>query len=625
MAAKAAGLDFEEFHAWSANGANYKNESDCKSVWRSIKNDKGVGIASLFHMAIEQGWHDSKENRSRPIAKPMKAAPLPAIPAESAKAAHVWGRCEPAPPDHSYITKKNGNPDGLRIYPHSAQALEIRGQNVAGFLVVPCWAAGKLQTLQFIPSEGDKLNLPGSSFNDGFFTVGDIAAAGRAYIVEGIGQAWAVHGATGAAAVVCFGAGRMKRVAEVLRVKYPNARLILVPDRGKENDAQKIAATINAEWCELPTDKPNNYDANDYALEFGADAMETLIEQTQQPPMRFKLCSAADLCAAPPMRWMVQGVLPMEGLAALYGASGSGKSFLALDIAGCVAAGECKWFGRRVTQCPVTYCALEGEAGMNKRIEAWSLHHEKNLPDCLQFITQQFNLLDGADVADVATAIISAGCAGGLIILDTLARAAPGGDENSSSYMGSVIAAAKDLQNLVGGLVLLVHHSGKDTSKGMRGHSSLYAALDGAIEVSKANSRHAWSVAKSKDDETGAVHFFKLEVVKTGADDDGERITSCVVVADDSKNAIQRVALPSGENQNIAIGILKELLCKSNEVNKDGAPKDSPCIRLDEAVRLVSAGMGCASKHKSSRAREAVNGLVERGAYGLKDGWLWRI
>jgi putative DNA primase/helicase len=69
MAAKAAGLDFEEFHAWSANGAKYKNESDCKSVWRSIKNDKGVGIASLFRMAIAQGWHDSKENRSRPYSQ----------------------------------------------------------------------------------------------------------------------------------------------------------------------------------------------------------------------------------------------------------------------------------------------------------------------------------------------------------------------------------------------------------------------------------------------------------------------------------------------------------------------------------------------------------------------------
>ncbi len=86
----------------------------------------------------------------------------------------------------------------MRIYPHNAQALAIRGQNVAGFLVVPCWAANKLQTLQFVPDEGDKLNLPDASFNEGFFTMGDIAAAGRVYIVKDSGamdlqEQWGVY------------------------------------------------------------------------------------------------------------------------------------------------------------------------------------------------------------------------------------------------------------------------------------------------------------------------------------------------------------------------------------------------------------------------------------------------
>lgn len=102
------------------------------------------------------------------------------------KAAHVWEICEPATADNPYIAKKGGTPDGLRIYPHGAPPLEIQGQNVAGWLVVPCVADGKLQTLQFVPGEGPKLNLPGASFNDGFFTVGEIAAGGRVYIVEGI-------------------------------------------------------------------------------------------------------------------------------------------------------------------------------------------------------------------------------------------------------------------------------------------------------------------------------------------------------------------------------------------------------------------------------------------------------
>jgi len=85
--------------------------------------------------------------------------------------------------------------------------------------------------------------------------------------------------------------------------------------------------------------------------------------------------------------------------------------------------------------------------------------------------------------------------------------------------MGNLIAAAKQLQSLGGGLVLLVHHTGKDATKGLRGHSSLYAALDGAIEVIKTDSRCEWSVAKCKDDVTVDAHPFKLAIVPAGIDD----------------------------------------------------------------------------------------------------------
>jgi len=89
-----------------------------------------------------------------------------------------------------------------------------------------------------------------------------------------------------------------------------------------------------------------------------------------------------------------------------------------------------------------------------------------------------------------------------LLVIDTLTVAASGADENSSSDMGLIIEAAKALQAKLGGLVLLVHHSGKDQSKGLRGHSSLHAALDAAIEVIRNHdNRRRWRIAKvAKDD-----------------------------------------------------------------------------------------------------------------------------
>lgn len=621
-AAIAAGLTVDDVDNWSETAENYKGRRDIEAAFRTVKPNGGTGAGTLFHHAKQYGFTGANSDRaSLPIAQPTPSPARPVKQPANGNAAQVWSRCIPAAAADGYIYRKQGKPDGLKVYPASAAPLVIRGQNVAGYLVVPCWSGDDLQTLQFIPPDGgDKLNLPGASFNDGFFTVGEITD--RVYICEGIGQAWAVNKATGAAAVVCFGAGRMMAVGKVLRAKYPAARLVVVPDRGKEEQAATIAAAVAGQWVAMPDNKPGNYDANDYAAEQGSEALSALLERPQAPPMRFKLLSGADLCNAAPMRWMVRGVLPVEGLAALFGASGSGKSFLMLDIAGAVAGGDYEWFGRRVTQCPVAYVCLEGEAGMGKRVKAWSLHHKQPVPDALQFITQPFDLLSD-DVPELAKAVIAGGGAGGLVILDTLNRAAPGADENSSVDMGNLIAAAKQLQNLTGGLVLLVHHTGKDTTKGLRGHSSLYAALDGAIEVIKTDTRRAWSVAKSKDDVTGDAHPFKLEIVPVGTDDEGEEITSCVAMPDESGEGIKARRTTLGANQKIAFEVLGEPLRKSPHMGKEGAPVGRPCLDYTEAVEIVAERMPADAKHRKSRAISAIGGLVAKGYMGMKGEWLW--
>ncbi len=629
MAAKSAGLSFDAFHDWSATAGNYAGESECRTVWKSFNDSGAVTPATLYGMAFAQGWKDTSKGRlngSCPgtgIAKAEKTSQKPTTQAASPNAIEVWSRCIPATPAEAYIYRKQGKPDGVGVYPASTSPLIIRGQNVTGYLVVPCWSGDKLQTLQFIPPEkGDKLNLAGASFNDGFFTVGEITD--RVYICEGIGQAWACNKATGAAAVVCFGAGRMATVAKALRDKFPAAVLVIVPDRGKENQAAEIAAAVAGQWVELPADKPANYDVNDYLQEAGAGALVALLERTQAPAMRYKLLSGADLCNAPPMRWLVRGVLPVEGLAALYGASGSGKSFLILDMGCAVAGGDAEWFGRSVTQSPVTYVCLEGEAGIGKRAKAWSLYHNKPIPDALRFIAEPFDLLSG-DVPDLAKAVIAGGGAGGVLILDTLNRAAPGADENSSVDMGNLIAAAKLLQSLIGGLVLLVHHSGKDTAKGLRGHSSLFAALDCVVEVIKTDTRRAWSVAKSKDDITGGAHPFNLEIVPVGTDDDGEEITSCVVLPDDTGEPVPNKRPLLRANQAIARKVLDAQLCKSPHIGKDGAPAGRPCISFDDVVAIVAEHIPTDAKHKKSRAQTAIAGLVAKGVMGMKGDWLWLI
>lgn len=297
-------------------------------------------------------------------------------------------------------------------------------------------------------------------------------------------------------------------------------------------------------------------------------AIMTQAQASNKP--RYKLLTSADLAALPPLRWLVRGVLPAEGLAALYGPSGSGKSFLALDLFAAVA--ECRrWFDCRVEAAPVVYAALEGETGVKLRVQAWERHHARKLPDGMRMVLQPFKLTEGADVAELAAAIVKAGGKGAVVVLDTLNRAAPTADENSSRDMGQILEGAKALQRLVGGLVVLVHHSGKDLTRGMRGHSSMFAALDASIEVSREGERRAWTVAKSKDGQDGITHPFKLEVVELGQDEYGEAITSCVAVpadpAEDKQtkamtprqveglNALYRAAIEHGDDDGERIQI----------------------------------------------------------------------
>jgi putative DNA primase/helicase len=308
----------------------------------------------------------------------------------------------------------------------------------------------------------------------------------------------------------------------------------------------------------------------------------------------------------------------------LYGASGSGKSFLTLDIAAAVAGGSNEWFGRRITQAPVTYACLEGEAGMGKRIKAWNMCHEKPVPGNLRFITQPFDLLSD-DLSELAKSVVSSGAAGGLLILDTLNRAAAGADENSSVDMGNMIAAAKRLQIQLGGLVLLVHHTGKDASKGLRGHSSLYAALDGAIEVSKLDMRHDWSVAKSKDDVTGESHPFRLEVVQVGLDDDGDEITTCVIRPDDIKDTLRRALPPKSGNQRIIWDALQDVFKRATSFGQAGAPAGRPCLSLDDAIAKTRDRLVCETKRQTERTQSAISGLVSRGLLEHREGWLWIV
>lgn len=220
------------------------------------------------------------------------------------------------------------------------------------------------------------------------------------------------------------------------------------------------------------------------------------------PRERFAILSRDDLAALPPMRWIVRGVLPERGLAAIYGEPGSGKSFLALDLGARISSGLPDWFGRKIERRDVIYVALEGGRGIQSRQAAWDTHNGLRA-ERIKFMISSFSLLSDEDVIGFADAVSAASTPGAVVIIDTLAQATPGADENAGKDMGLALQAAQRISEAVSGLVVLVHHSGKETSRGLRGHSSLNGAMDAVIYVGrdKTTGERKWRITKMKDAE----------------------------------------------------------------------------------------------------------------------------
>jgi hypothetical protein len=317
---------------------------------------------------------------------------------------------------------------------------------------------------------------------------------------------------------------------------------------------------------------------------------------------RFTFKSLEELRSQPPLQWRVKGLLPKTGLAAIIGQSGSGKTFLALDLIASIALGE-EFFGFKTDSCPVVYLGLEGSAGIGKRIRAYEQHYGLELPDNFRVVTDRISLLT-SDAAEFAKAVAEAGLQGGVIVIDTMSQASPGADENSSVDMSRILANAQLLQQLTGSLIAVIHHLGKDAARGARGHSSLTAALDTVIEVKQTKAGRDWLVAKSKDGEDGLRRSFRLEQVQLGTDDDGDPVTSCVAVVD-SSGLFAKPQL-TGKNQGRVWAAISVNHSAGDELTKDELQK-----LAGDAITVTN--------NKGQRIKETIGALTEKGYLTLTD------
>lgn len=246
-----------------------------------------------------------------------------------------------------------------------------------------------------------------------------------------------------------------------------------------------------------------------------------------KPKRKFEVVNVNAFAAGPQPEWIIKGVIPAATIGVVFAESGGGKSFAVFDMASAVARGV-PWNGQRVRQGRAVYVAAEGADGVRKRAQAYAQHNGVDLAAMpLGIIAGRPDLLKD-DHKALGAAINDWGGAD-LVIIDTLAQSMAGGDENSGEDMGKVLAHCQLLHSLTGAMVLLIHHSGKDASKGARGWSGLKAAMDCELEITRNGEQRSLRVSKQKDGEDGIGWGFRLVQVGLGQDADGDPVTSCVV------------------------------------------------------------------------------------------------
>jgi hypothetical protein len=380
-------------------------------------------------------------------------------------------------------------------------------------------------------------------------------------------------------------------------------------------EARKIRPLFVPPFDPIPDEDGGDGKATEGALPFEA-------------PTRPYLLSMRDLDARPPPEWLVAGLIPEGALVVPFGPPKSGKTFLVLSFCLHVAAGL-PWFGMAVKQGAVVYIAGEGTGGLTFRLRAMRGRYGISVDAPFWIRERAVNFRLEAEVTELAT-MIRATVGNELIamvVIDTLARAMPGADENSAQEVGVVIAGCDRLRDVLGCAVVAVHHSGKDAARGARGTSALRGAWDTALEITGSGKRVTMTVADQKEAEAGQVLRFRLEEVSVGI---GR--SSLVPVLDDTADANEPEKPPreiSG-HAGLVLRALQDVMAGPESAILppfDGLPQsDTRGVSVEALRRKVYERMPTVSQEARQKAFvRSIQNLLRLRTIGVRDPWIWLV
>lgn len=408
--------------------------------------------------------------------------------------------------------------------------------------------------------------------------------------------------------VATTNSGGSKNWKPELARHFAGRNVIVLPDNDEAGQAHAdtVIAALHPvankiKRLDLP-DLPPKGDVADW-LASGGDKATLMVLAKQTPvievapepkPDIYPLYDEQHLMSMPPVEWMIDGVLTKHGFSVMYGAPGTGKSFIAIDMALSMAHGL-PWHGRATRRGVVLYIAGEGVGGLGKRVKAWKLHNQVEDNGLLRVLPMAVDMMDEESIEKLLRTIDSLKDEFSCLVIDTVARSMTG-EENSATDMSAFIRGCDSVKHHTGCGLLAIHHAGKDASRGinsMRGSSALAGAADTVLSVGKSDNIVALAMEKQKDAEP--IDRITFEMVTVALMDDASVVMKPIEAQGSTKkqalSARQQHAMQALQNTLIKVGADTLSLGQWHDAHKAKSPDLTPQQRKDARQGLQDKGV----------------------------------
>jgi hypothetical protein len=348
--------------------------------------------------------------------------------------------------------------------------------------------------------------------------------------------------------------------------------------------------------------------------QFDDEPPEIPEEWFDKPGPKSRFLRFDELLKLEPPEWLVRGLLPMNSVGVLYGASQSFKSFFAFHLAACCSVEMPAFKDKPSKRAEAFYIASEGAHGFRLRAEAWMIRHDVR-PNSLRILPASVYLDRPNEAESLASEIISIAKGGlpKLIVIDTLSANFTG-KENTDEVAG-FFRRCLELAQRTKATVLVLHHTGKDGQKEERGHYSIRANVDFSIKIERRGKepRAVVEVQKFKDAPIGEKLHLKATVIEVAP---GTEFPSSLVLDEESSAAR---AFATADFEEGAIDFLRGFNGKT--LNDAAiAMKATHGVSLTTAKNIIKQALGQGAGGKTQLAQGEVAWLERSNPKNSRSG-----